>query len=83
MILIPELPMTVEHCCGLISNRHAKGKDFSIVVVSEGYELLYETGESRSVASADVDAFGHAAARRRRRRARVGDRACAPGSRRG
>ena len=60
VILIPELPMTVEHCCGLIRNRHVKGKDFSIVVVSEGYELLYETGESRTVASADVDAFGHA-----------------------
>jgi 6-phosphofructokinase 1 len=60
VILIPELPLTVEHCCGLIRNRHAKGKDFSIVVVSEGYELTYETGASRGVASADVDAFGHA-----------------------
>ncbi len=60
VILIPEVPMTVEHCCGLIRNRHAKGKDFSIVVVSEGYELRYESGESRGVASADVDAFGHA-----------------------
>ena len=60
VILIPELPMTVEHCCELIRNRHAKGKDFSIVVVSEGYELTYESGASRTVASADVDAFGHA-----------------------
>ena len=60
VILIPELPMTVEECCNLITVRHSRGKDFSIVVVSEGYELRYETGESRSVASADVDAFGHA-----------------------
>jgi ATP-dependent phosphofructokinase / diphosphate-dependent phosphofructokinase len=60
VILIPELPMTVEHCCGLIKNRHARGKDFSIVVVSEGYELHYESGESRGVASAELDAFGHA-----------------------
>jgi len=60
VILIPELPMTVEHCCELIRNRHAKGKDFSIVVVSEGYELTYASGASRTVASADVDAFGHA-----------------------
>jgi 6-phosphofructokinase 1 len=61
VILIPELPLTVEHCCGLIRNRHAKGKDFSIVVVSEGYELRYESGESGGmVASGDVDAFGHA-----------------------
>ena len=53
--------MTVEHCCDLITNRHARGKDFSIVVVSEGYELHFESGESRRwSASADVDAFGHA-----------------------
>ena len=60
VILIPELPMTVEDCCSLITTRHQRGKDFSIVVVSEGYELRYRSGESRSVASADVDAFGHA-----------------------
>jgi 6-phosphofructokinase 1 len=61
VVLIPEIPMTVEECCRLITTRHERGKDFSIVVVSEGYELRYESGESRSaVASADVDAFGHA-----------------------
>ncbi len=60
VILIPELPLTVEHCCGLITTRHARGKDFSIVVVSEGYELLYESGESRGVASHELDDFGHA-----------------------
>jgi 6-phosphofructokinase 1 len=60
VILIPEVPMTVEECCDLIRNRHTRGKDFSIVVVSEGYELRYRSGESRGVASADVDAFGHA-----------------------
>jgi ATP-dependent phosphofructokinase / diphosphate-dependent phosphofructokinase len=59
VILIPELPMTVEQCCGFIRNRHARGKDFSIVVVSEGYALQFESGESRTIASADVDAFGH------------------------
>jgi ATP-dependent phosphofructokinase / diphosphate-dependent phosphofructokinase len=60
VIVIPELPMNVEECCRLITERHARGKDFSIVVVSEGYELQFESGESRAVASADVDAFGHA-----------------------
>ena len=60
MILIPELPLTVERCCEVISRRHARGKDFSIVVVSEGWELRFETGESRVVASAETDAFGHA-----------------------
>jgi phosphofructokinase-like protein len=62
VILIPEVPMTVEECCGLITTRHARGKDFSIVVVSEGYELRYESGESRAAVASgsDVDAFGHA-----------------------
>ena len=33
-----------------IQRRHERGKDFSIVVVSEGYELTYESGERRLVA---------------------------------
>ena len=60
MILIPELPLTVERCCEVIRRRHSRGKDFSIVVVSEGWELRFESGESRMVASAETDAFGHA-----------------------
>ena len=61
MILIPELPITVERCCRLIEQRHSKGKDFSIVVVSEGYGLTFESGESRGLVAADgTDAFGHA-----------------------
>ncbi len=61
VILIPEIPITVEHCCRLIEQRHSKGKDFSIVVVSEGYGLTFESGESRGlVAAAGHDAFGHA-----------------------
>ena len=60
VILVPERPVTVERCCELIAKRHAKGKDFSIVVVSEGWELRFESGESRRVESADADQFGHA-----------------------
>lgn len=59
VVLIPEFPLTVERCAELIRARHGRGKDFSIVVVSEGYALQFESGESRTVASADVDAFGH------------------------
>jgi ATP-dependent phosphofructokinase / diphosphate-dependent phosphofructokinase len=59
VILIPELPMSVERCCDLIQSRHAKGKDFSIVVVSEGYELTLSSGGSPTVQTADTDAFGH------------------------
>jgi phosphofructokinase-like protein len=53
VILIPEQPMTVDECCTELRRRHEKGKDFSIVVVSEGYELegIGEAG--------DIDQFGH------------------------
>src|SRR5262245_42689582 len=60
VILIPEQPLTVEEACEEIKNRHASGKVFSIVVVSEGYELTYASGERRQVTQeAAVDAFGH------------------------
>jgi ATP-dependent phosphofructokinase / diphosphate-dependent phosphofructokinase len=60
VILIPEQAMTVEACCEELRRRHGRGKDFSIVVVSEGYELTYETGERRPVTQdAAVDQFGH------------------------
>jgi 6-phosphofructokinase 1 len=59
MILIPEQPTTVEAACADLDKRHRRGKDFSIVVVSEGYELTYESGEKRAVAEETVDQFGH------------------------
>jgi 6-phosphofructokinase 1 len=60
VILIPEHPVTVEQACAEIQHRHERGKDFSIVVVSEGYELTYESGEQRQVAQEEgTDQFGH------------------------
>ncbi|HEX5800245.1 MAG TPA: ATP-dependent 6-phosphofructokinase [Gaiellaceae bacterium] len=61
VILIPEHPVTVEDACRQLAQRHAGGKDFSIVVVSEGYELTYETGERKLVAgeARPTDQFGH------------------------
>ena len=61
VILIPEQPVTVEAACALLEKRHATGKDFSIVVVSEGYELTYESGERTLVAgeARATDQFGH------------------------
>src|SRR5213593_1099580 len=60
VILIPEQPITVEQACREIQHRHERGKDFSIVVVSEGYELTYESGERRQVTQEkETDAFGH------------------------
>jgi 6-phosphofructokinase 1 len=61
VILIPEQPITVEEACALLERRHAGGKDFSIVVVSEGYELTYASGEKQLVAgeARATDQFGH------------------------
>jgi 6-phosphofructokinase 1 len=61
VILIPEHPITVEDACALVEKRHEGGKDFSIVVVSEGYELTYASGERTLVAgeARATDQFGH------------------------
>ncbi|MGH3041482.1 MAG: 6-phosphofructokinase [Gaiellaceae bacterium] len=61
VILIPEHPITIEEACADIQRRHERGKDFSIVVVSEGYELTYASGETQQIAQepAATDEFGH------------------------
>jgi 6-phosphofructokinase 1 len=61
VILIPEQPITVEDACEELRRRHERGKDFSIVVVSEGYGLTYASGETRQVAeeARASDQFGH------------------------
>ena len=53
VILIPERPVDIDDVCSEIRRRHARGKNFSIVVVSEGCELpgAEDKGE--------VDQFGH------------------------
>ena len=61
VVLIPEFPLTVERCADLIRRRHTREKDFSIVVVSEGWPLTREEGaEELSTRTGEVDAFGHA-----------------------
>jgi ATP-dependent phosphofructokinase / diphosphate-dependent phosphofructokinase len=61
VILIPEQKVTIEQACEELRRRHARGKSFSIVVVSEGYELTYESGESQLVGAEarTTDQFGH------------------------
>jgi 6-phosphofructokinase 1 len=53
MILIPEQPVSIEDACKRLEHRHQRGKDFSIVVVSEGYQL-----EGLNDAP-ELDQFGH------------------------
>ncbi len=63
LILIPEIPFTLEEVCGTIRSRHARGKNFSIIVVAEGCEFPREAeqGEDRGVvvSQAGTDEFGH------------------------
>src|SRR3954470_4333211 len=54
VILIPEQPVSIDDACKELRRRHERGKDFSIVVVSEGYEL------EGMPESDDVDQFGDA-----------------------
>jgi len=54
MVLIPEHPISIEDACADLRRRHERGKDFSIVVVSEGYELDGADSEA-----GELDEFGH------------------------
>ena len=56
-ILIPERPFDVEEVCDHLRRRHDSGKNFSIVVVSEGAVPADGDGPSNT---GQTDAFGHA-----------------------
>ena len=60
MILIPEQKYTVDEIIDTIEKRHARGKDFSIVVVSEGV-VIQEKGQDGEfiVQESGLDDFGH------------------------
>jgi 6-phosphofructokinase 1 len=53
VILVPEIPVDFEEVAEAIRKRHARGKNFSIVVVSEGCEL------PGLADAAERDQFGH------------------------
>jgi 6-phosphofructokinase 1 len=56
-ILIPEEPRTLDDICGTIQRRQARGKRFSIVCTSEGFQLK---GQDELVTKdQQLDAFGH------------------------
>ncbi len=56
VILIPELPFDIEEACQLLRRRHARGRNFSLVVVAEG--AVPKEG-TMTVATGQVDEFGH------------------------
>jgi 6-phosphofructokinase 1 len=55
-ILVPEEPFDIDVICRNLQARHAKGPFASIVVVAEG---AVPTEGTMSIASRDVDQFGH------------------------
>lgn len=57
IVLIPEIPFTIDEVCERVKARHARGRTFSILVVSEGAKVA-ELG-TQIVQEAPVDAFGH------------------------
>ena len=58
VILVPERPFDIDEVCESIRRRHAGGRTFSIVVVSEGASP--RDGSGISTSGGKTDAFGHA-----------------------
>jgi 6-phosphofructokinase 1 len=57
VILVPERPFDIEQVCTHIRRRHANGRTFSIVVVSEG--ATPREGTLSTAGTGQLDAFGH------------------------
>ncbi len=55
VILIPEVTVSLDEVYRIIHERHARGRDFSIVAVAEGADL----GKGMVLQEGEVDAFGH------------------------
>jgi 6-phosphofructokinase 1 len=60
VILVPEAPAAIEDVCDHIRRRHDHGRDFSIVVVAEGYPLTRRSGAQEGPVIQDVDRYGYA-----------------------
>jgi 6-phosphofructokinase 1 len=59
VILVPEVATAIEDVCDRLRARHEDGRDFSIVVVAEGYPLTRRSGEQESPVVQDVDSYGY------------------------
>ncbi len=56
LVLIPEIPVSINEVLKVLKMRQARGKYFSIVVVAEGAKLK---GHSRIMKTEKKDEFGH------------------------
>ncbi len=59
VILVPEVPTAIEDVCDRLRARHEEGRDFSIVVVAEGYPLTRRSGVQDTPMAQDVDTYGY------------------------
>jgi 6-phosphofructokinase 1 len=60
VVLVPEVPTSIEDVCDRLRKRHREGRDYSIVVVAEGYPLTRRSGAQEDPVVQDVDAYGYA-----------------------
>jgi 6-phosphofructokinase 1 len=60
VILVPEAPMPIEEASDQIRRRHDAGRDFSIVVVAEGYPLTRRDGRQEEPVVQEQDRYGYA-----------------------
>jgi phosphofructokinase-like protein len=56
-IMVPEIPVNMDHCIDVLQRRHADGKNYGIVIVAEGVELPVDPEES--AVEVKKDDFGH------------------------
>ena len=60
VILVPEEATAIEDAADQVRRRHESGRDFSIVVVAEGYALTRRSGEREAPVVQEFDAYGYA-----------------------
>ena len=60
VVLVPEVPAAIEDVADHIRRRHEEGKDFSIVVAAEGYQLTRRSGEQDEPVVQAQDEYGYA-----------------------
>lgn len=60
VVLVPEVPMAIEDVARHVTARQDEGKDFSIVVVAEGYQLTRRSGEREAPVVQELDQYGYA-----------------------
>jgi 6-phosphofructokinase 1 len=62
-IFIPEKPVDLNKVCDAICKRHARGRNFSVVVVAEGAKIANDAKDKKEemvvVQDEKLDAFGH------------------------